>query len=99
MSHRCTQAQSKLLAELIEGAAKVTQRVARMQRYGAEGSLLSQIHPNRTHLSLEVGDLMAALHLAIEEGLLCVDTIELGWERKLERQQRWPENGDSHGEH
>jgi NTP pyrophosphatase (non-canonical NTP hydrolase) len=77
--------QRELLDVLAEECAEVIQRVTKMQRFGVEEVQPGQPHSNAQRLSLEVGDLIAMVHMAIEAKLIDEDMMHAQIEPKRKK--------------
>jgi hypothetical protein len=67
---------------LIEECAEVQQRATKLLRFGIEEIQPGQPHNNAYRLSLEVGDLLETIELALSAGILTHEGIEEGREHK-----------------
>ncbi len=71
--------------EMLSILAQLQIRASKASRFGLEEVQPGQLYSNRDRLSHEVGDLLAVLELAEQEGLLCPEEISIGQQNKRQK--------------
>ena len=84
-----TPLEGEILDTLIEEAAEAIQRATKAQRFGVDEIQPGQELSNCERLSLEVGDFLGMVRVALEENLLSEHYLEAGSARKIERFEKY----------
>jgi hypothetical protein len=74
--------QRELVEILIEECAEVQQRGTKMLRFGVTEVQPGQDLSNAQRLAREIGDLLVVVEMALEDGLITQDEIDIGREHK-----------------
>lgn len=84
-----TEYESELLDILIEEAAEVIQRATKLKRFGRDEVQPGQSLNNAVRLSLEIGDFIHMVNLAVDAGLANDGQIDSGMLRKQAQLQKY----------
>lgn len=72
-----------------EECAEIIQSISKINRFGLNGKNPLTNEYNSSNLTMEVGDILAMVDLAIENGLLDRNDIMLAKNDKLTRLKQW----------
>jgi NTP pyrophosphatase (non-canonical NTP hydrolase) len=84
-----TPAQAEALAVLAEEAGEVIQAIGKSLRHGLDSAHPDGGADNMARLSIELGDLKAAVNIAATEGLIDVAQVNVAFYEKMRRIVRY----------